>query len=92
MGKIKILNRGCNKNRFPLRDSVFLTLQYYGASVHHRASPPSQEGAYDLDWPVREPNFPETVTNDANWNNPPKENRDDTGAVEEGFCSSEMKS
>lgn len=92
MGKIKILNRGCNKNHFPLRDSFFLTLQYSGASVHHMASPPSQGRARDLHWPVREPSFPETVTNDANWNNPPRETRDDTGAVEAGFSSSEIKS
>lgn len=31
-----------------------------------------------------EPSFPETVTNDANWNNPPKGDRDDIGAVD-GF-------
>ena len=49
MGKIKILNRGCNKNHFPLRDSFFLILQYSGASAHHRAFPPSQGGARDLD-------------------------------------------
>lgn len=56
------------------------------------ALPPLQWGACDLDWPAREPSFPETVTNDANWNNAPREKKDDIGAVEEGFSSSEIKS
>lgn len=47
------------ENHLTLGDGSFLTLQYSGAPVHHVAPLPSPwEPAYDLRWPIREPQLP----------------------------------